>query len=49
MRGLYPVLKGVMKNSSITSEELAKALYLGGTQGAGKQVMENKEIKEILE
>ncbi|MDW7693982.1 NAD(P)H-binding protein [Flammeovirgaceae bacterium SG7u.111] len=46
-RSLYPMLKGLMANSSITSEELGKAMFQAGLSGAGKTILENKDIKEI--
>lgn len=47
-RAIYPVMKFVMKNSSITSEELGKAMFKAGLEGTAKTILENREIKETL-
>jgi len=47
-RFLYPALKAVMASSSITSNELAEAMFLAGIQSKNFGILENNQIKEIL-
>ncbi|MEM7658370.1 MAG: NAD-dependent epimerase/dehydratase family protein [Bacteroidota bacterium] len=47
-RWLYPLLKGLMAKTSITSEELAQAMFVAGKQGAPQEVLENIGIKALL-
>lgn len=47
-RFLYPALKSVMKSSSITSEELAGAMFKSGMEAQNNRILENNQIKEIL-
>lgn len=46
-RKLYPLLKNVMRNTSITSEQLGKAIFKGGMNGTSKVVLENIDIKMV--
>lgn len=46
-RKLYPVLKKLLPNAVITSEELANAMYITGVRGGQTNTYENKEIKKI--
>jgi uncharacterized protein YbjT (DUF2867 family) len=46
-RKLYPLLKNVFPSSVITSEQLGKAIFKAGVQGAEKTVLENQDIKKI--
>lgn len=48
MRVLYPVIKLLGPKYSITSQQLADALFLIGMKGAGREVLENKDILEYL-
>lgn len=48
-RTLYPLLKLLGPNMSITSHQLAKALLIGGLHGAPKSILENIDIKALLE
>ena len=47
MRILYPLLKLLGPNASITSEELAEAMFRVGINGHNAEVIENKDIKVI--
>jgi len=48
MRFCYPLLKLFGNNMSVTSTELASAMYNVGMRGADKEILENKDIlKEI--
>lgn len=47
-RFLYPALKAVMASSSITSEELAEAMFQSGIQSNNFGILENKQIKDTL-
>ena len=44
MRGLYPLIRLLGNKYSITSTELAKAMFRVGMEGADQEVLENKEI-----
>lgn len=44
MRTLYPVIKLFGKNASITSTDLAKAMFTVGLHGATDEILENKAI-----
>jgi uncharacterized protein YbjT (DUF2867 family) len=48
MRFLWPVLKLVYPNGGISSEDLAKAMVKAGFEGAGKTVLENKDIRALI-
>ncbi len=48
-RWLYPVFRLFGKNASITSTELAQAMFLIGLSDSQEEVFENKEIIEYLE
>jgi hypothetical protein len=41
---LYPILKIFGDNFSITSSDLAKAMFTVGINGAEKEILENKDI-----
>ncbi len=47
-RGLYPLIKLFGKNASIKSTELGEAMFKAGMEGASKQVLENRDILEVL-
>ncbi len=50
-RGLYPLLRWVMKNGVITSEELARAMVIEGlddSPGSDGPVLENRAIRELV-
>lgn len=47
MRSLYPLLKLLGPNASITSEELAEAMFRVGINGHNAEVIENKDIRVI--
>ena len=49
MRYLYPLLKILGPNFSITSEELAKAMFETGFKSLPTEVFENAEILAVLE
>ena len=49
MRSIYPLIKAFGKKYSITSEELGKAIYLAGVNGAKKNTLENADIHDLLE
>lgn len=44
MRTLYPLIKALGKNSSITSTDLAVAMVQVGLNGANNEILENKTI-----
>jgi uncharacterized protein YbjT (DUF2867 family) len=46
-RKLYPVLKALMPDSVIASEQLANAIFKSGINGAFKTILEKAEIKKI--
>lgn len=46
-RKLYPLLKNVIPNSVITSEQLAQAIFKVGIKGSDKVILENVAIKAI--
>jgi len=46
-RRLYPLLKNVMSGAVITSEELGKAMFKAGIEGANHGILENTEIKKL--
>lgn len=48
-RVLYPVIKLFGKNASIKSSELAVAMFKVGMGGAKKEILENRDILEILD
>lgn len=48
-RALYPLIKMFGKNASITSEQLAKAMFLSGLNPSGLTILENRDILGILE
>lgn len=45
-RTFYPLIKLMGSNSSITSTELAKAMFYIGLKGAKREILENKDILE---
>lgn len=47
MRKLYPLFKTFYSSGMITSEELAKAMFKAGMEGAHRTVLENQEIKKV--
>lgn len=47
-RWMYPLIKLLGPNASITSEELARAIYQVGLHGYKAQVLENKDILDYL-
>ena len=47
-RALYPVIKLLGSNASIKSTELARAMFTVGMNGAKKEILENKDIINIL-
>ena len=46
-RLMYPLIKLLGPNTSITSTELAYGMYYVGLNGSSKEVLENKDILEI--
>lgn len=46
-RLLYPLIKLFGKNASVTSEQLAKALFTVGMHGANQCIFENADIREV--
>ncbi|MEZ4972679.1 MAG: NAD(P)H-binding protein [Cyclobacteriaceae bacterium] len=48
MRFLYPMLKGILAKTSITSEELGKSMFKSGLDHDAPQVLENIQIKDYL-
>lgn len=46
-RSLYPLLKNLMPGSAITSEELGKAMFKAGIEGANHGILENTAIKKL--
>lgn len=44
LRAVYPILKLFGKNISIKSDELARAMFNVGMNGADKKILENKDI-----
>lgn len=50
LRALYkPLFLGKLKNFSITSEQLALAMFNAGLDNKGNQIYENFEIKKMVE
>jgi len=47
-RGLYPILKVFIKNSSIKSTELAQAMFYVGFNGSEKEILENTDIQTLV-
>jgi len=47
-RALYPLIKRMGKNASITSEELAKGMFKVGLEGHPEEVLENRDILAVL-
>ena len=48
-RALYPLIKLFGKNASIKSTELAAAMFEVGMGGGEKEILENRDILEILD
>lgn len=48
MRALYPLIKLLGSNTSVKSTELATAMFTVGMDGADKEILENRDILEIL-
>lgn len=48
-RALYPLIRRLGKNASITSEELAKGMFKVGLEGHSAEVLENRDILAVLE
>ncbi len=49
LRHLYPVIRLMGNGASITSEELAHAMFHAGFNGADKAILENSDIKRIYQ
>ncbi len=47
MRKIYPLYNKVYPQGSITSLQLAKAMFMVGLEGADKMILENQDIKKI--
>ena len=47
-RRLYPLMKNLLPSSTITSEQLGKAMFLAALNGTEKTILENEDIKAIL-
>lgn len=48
-RRLYPLMKRVYPAGAITSEQLGKAMFTAGMTAANHGILENEDIKKILE
>jgi uncharacterized protein YbjT (DUF2867 family) len=48
-RALYPLIKLFGKNASIPSTQLAKAMFEVGMHGSEKEILENRDILEVLD
>ena len=48
-RKLYPIIRLMGSNASITSTELALAMFQVGLHGATSEVLENRSILKLLE
>ena len=48
MRALYPLVKRFGASSSIQSTELAKSMFLVGIHGHSNEILENKDILQVL-
>ena len=46
-RALYPLIRIMGSNGSITSTELAQAMFNVGLKGAPTEILENKTILEL--
>jgi uncharacterized protein YbjT (DUF2867 family) len=46
MRALYPIFKTIYPNGVITSDDLARAMFITGLNGGNKTIIENRNIKE---
>lgn len=49
MRMLYPMINAISPSNLITSEQLGKAMYKVGLEGADKVILENADIKRIVD
>ena len=47
MRALYPIFKALYPNGVITSDDLARAIFITGLNGGNKTILENRDIKAI--
>ena len=47
MRLLYPLIKFLGRNSTITSTELAGAMFRVGLEGHHTEILENRDILEV--
>jgi uncharacterized protein YbjT (DUF2867 family) len=47
MRVLYPVVKWIYPSGVITSQDLSRAMYVCGLNGGAKNILENKDIKNM--
>ncbi len=48
-RMLYPVIKLFGRNASIQSTELAHSMFITGLNGGPREILENRDILDILE
>lgn len=48
-RYIYPFIKLLGKNSSITDQQLAKVMFQVGMNGYSKEILENKDMRLLLE
>ena len=49
MRALYPLFKTIYPNGVITSDDLAKAMFITGLNGGNKIIFENRDIRQLRE
>lgn len=47
-RAMYPLIRLFGKNASIKSTELAEAMFRVGMDGGNQEILENKDILEVL-
>lgn len=45
---LYPLLKALLPNYAITTEQLARAMITVAKQGAAKRVLESRDIVQVV-
>ncbi len=48
-RKIYPILRLLMPNGVITSERLARVIFNTGLKGANKVILENRDIRDLIQ
>jgi nucleoside-diphosphate-sugar epimerase len=47
MRALYPIFRTIYPNGVITSDDLARAMFITGLNGGDKMIFENRDIRQL--